>query len=87
MKSAAVSVGTTATLLIAPDDQNRTVYLHVVGNAKVYLGNSGVTTSNGLETEKHTAPLTFFVPKDQSLYGIVSTGTEDVRILTPNTDS
>lgn len=87
MKSAAVTVGTTATLLVPADDFARTVYVHVVGNSTVYLGNSGVTTTNGLATEKHTAPLTFFVPKDQSIYAVVSTGTEDVRILTPNTDS
>lgn len=79
MRSASVSVGTTATLLIAADDIARTVYVHVVGN-------STVTTSTGLPTEKHTAPVAFFVPHRETIYAIVAAGTEDVRILTPNVD-
>ena len=86
MKSAAVTVGTTATLLVAADDIARTVYVHVVGNSIVYLGNSTVTTSTGLATEKHTAPIALFVPHRETIYAIVAAGTEDVRILTPNVD-
>jgi hypothetical protein len=86
VKSAAVTVGTTATLLVPADDYPRTVYLHVVGNSTVYLGNSGVTTTNGLATEKHTAPLTFFVPKGETIYAIVAADTANVRILTPDVD-
>lgn len=86
MRSASVSVGTTATLLIAADDIARTVYVHVVGNSTVYLGNSTVTTSTGLATEKHTAPVAFFVPQRETIYAVVAEGTEDVRILTPNVD-
>lgn len=86
MRSAAVTVGTTPTLLIAADDIPRTVYIHVVGNSTVYLGNANVTTTNGLATEKHTAPLTFFVPQGQTIYAIVAAETANVRILTPDVD-
>lgn len=86
MKSAAVTVGTTPTLLVAADDLNRYVYLHVTGNAPVYVGNASVTTSNGLATEKHTTPVEFFIPSRQTLYGIVAADTVDVRVLTPDSD-
>lgn len=86
MRSVSVTVTTTATEIVAPDNQNRYVYLHIVGNAPVYLGNSTVTTANGLLTEKHTSPIEIFVPLGESLYGVVSTATEDVRVLTRDID-
>ena len=86
MKSAHVTITTSPTLLIDKDNKNRYVYLHVVGNMTVYLGASNVTTSTGLNTEKHTTPLEFFLPINEQLYGIVATGTEDVRVLTPDLD-
>lgn len=86
MKSAHVTITTSPTLLIEKDDKNRYVYLHVVGNTTVHLGALNVTTSTGLNTEKHTTPLEFFLPINEQLYGIVATGTEDVRVLTPDLD-
>ena len=86
MRSISVTVGTTPTLLVAADDTHREIYLHVVGNSTVYLGNASVTTSNGLATEKHTAPIPIVIPSKQTLYGIVTTATEDVRVLTPDID-
>jgi hypothetical protein len=81
MKSAAVTVTTSPTLLVEKDDTNRYVYLHVVGNATVFLGGSNVSTSNGLNTEKHTTPLEIFLPINERLYGIVASATEDIRVL------
>ena len=81
MKSAAVSVTTSPTLLVEKDETNRYIYFHVVGNATVYLGGSNVSTSNGLNTEKHTTPLEIFLPINERLYGIVAADTEDVRVL------
>jgi hypothetical protein len=81
MKSASVTVTTSPTLIVAKDETNRYVYLHVVGNAIVYLGGSNVSTSNGLNTEKHTTPLEIFLPINEQLYGIVDSSTEDVRVL------
>lgn len=86
MKSAAVTVTTSPTLILEKDDKNRYVYLHVVGNTIVYLGSSNVTTSTGLNTEKHTTPLEIFLPINERLYGIVAADTEDVRVLTPDLD-
>ena len=83
MISAQVTVTTNATLLVAADESHRTVYLHVIGNATVYLGGSTVTTSTGLATEKHTAPLANEVPANETLYGIVAADTETVCVLRP----
>ena len=86
MRSSAVTVTTSPTLLVAADDTHRSVYLHVVGNATVYLGSETVTTTNGLNTEKHTSPLEIIIPSRQTLYGIVAASTEVVRVLTPDID-
>jgi hypothetical protein len=86
MRSSSVTVTTSPTLLVAADDTHRSVYLHVVGNATVYLGSETVTTANGLNTEKHTSPLEIIIPSRQTLYGIVAASTEDVRVLTPDID-
>ncbi len=86
MRSSAVTVTTSPTLLVAADDTHRSVYLHVVGNATVYLGSETVTTANGLNTEKHTAPFEIIIPSRQTLYGIVAASTKVVRVLTPDID-
>lgn len=83
MISQAYSVGTTATKIIDSDECWRTVYVHVIGNAKVYLGNSTVTTATGLPTEK-SLPLTLEVPNGETVYAIVAADTEDVRVLRPS---
>jgi hypothetical protein len=86
MKSVAVTVGTTPTLLVAADDKYRKVYIHVTDNNTVYLGNSSVTTSTGLETEKHTTPIEFEVPSKETIYAVVVSGTVNVRVMTPDVD-
>ena len=86
MVSNSVTVGTTPTLIVAADNKNREVYLHVVGNTAVYLGGSTVTTSTGLTTEKHTSPIPFFVPTGETIYGVVVSATEDIRVMTPDAD-
>lgn len=87
MKSNAVTVTDTATLLVAADNQNRTIYLHNNTNEVLYVGNASVTTANGMHISKHSAPITVFVPNNETLYGIAEAGkTVDVRVLLPNTD-
>ena len=88
MKSSHVTVGSTPTLLVAADNQNRHVYLQVVGNPVVYVGDETVATTNGLPLEKHSAPHEFLLPLGQTMYGIVTAmvGTADVRIMTPDVD-
>ena len=87
MKSFNVSVTDTPTLILSADNQNRTIYLHNRTNDVVFLGDSSVTTTNGIDILKHSAPITVFVPINETIYGIAESGkTIDVRVLLPNTD-
>ena len=77
--SSQVSVGTTATLLVAANFMDQTVWLHNSGGA-LYIGASNVTTANGykLDTDdKMELP----VGDNEGLYGIVASGTNTVFIL------
>jgi hypothetical protein len=88
MKTTVVTVGTTPTLVVNEDDINRYVYVQIVTSATIYIGDSSVTTNNGLPLEKHTSPHEFFLPSKQKMYAVVTqqVGTADLRVLTPNTD-
>lgn len=81
MISTSVTVGTTATLLMAGATGTRTIYLHVIGNTPVYIGGATVTTTTGTFTEKHTSPIEIVLRDGDSLYGVVTVGTADVRVL------
>jgi hypothetical protein len=77
--SAQVSVGTTATLLVASTGFDQTVWIHNSGGA-TYIGGSNVTTANGykLDTDdKMELP----VGDNEGLYGIVASGTNTVFVL------
>ena len=88
MKTTQVTVGTTPTLIVDGDDQNRHIYLQIVNSATVYVGDSTVTTANGMPLEKHSEPHEFFLPVQQKMYGIVTSqvATADLRIMTPDVD-
>jgi hypothetical protein len=88
MKTTVLTVGTTPTQVVFADDINRQVYVQIVTSATIYVGDSTVSTSNGLPLEKHTSPHEFFIPAKQNLYAIVTSqvGTADLRVLTPDTD-
>jgi len=88
MKTTNVTVGTTPTLIVASDDQNRYVYMQIVTSATIYVGDETVTTDNGLPLEKHTSPHEFFLPIKQTMYGVVTAqvGSAVLRVLTPNVD-
>lgn len=88
MKSTVVTVGTTPTLIVDGDDQNRYIYLQIANNSTIYVGDQSVTTANGLPLEKHSAPHEFFLPIKQKMYGVVTAevGTASMRIMTPDTD-
>ena len=78
--SAQVSVGTTATLLVAANIMDQTVWLHNLGGGAVYLGGANVTTSNGYKMDngdKMQVP----VGDNEGLYGIVASGTNTVFVL------
>jgi hypothetical protein len=77
--SSQVSVGTTATLLVAASTFDQTVWIHNSGGA-LYIGASNVTTANGykLDTDdKMELP----VGDNEGLYGIVASGTTTVFVL------
>jgi hypothetical protein len=84
MISTTVTVGTTPTLLMAGATGTRTIYLHVTGNTTIYIGGATVTTATGTATEKHTTPIPIILRDGDSLYGIVSSGTADMRVLRDN---
>ncbi len=84
MRSAQVTVGTTATLLAGADNINRLIYVHALSNTSVYLGGSDVTTSNGFILEKDDGYLSLTIPIGETVYAVVATGTEVVSVLLPN---
>ena len=84
MKSTAITVTTTATLIIGADNQNRICYLHSTSGS-TYLGDSSVTTSNGLHLPNNQT-IEIHLPLGETLYGITNAGTTNVRVLTPDGD-
>jgi hypothetical protein len=84
MKSTAITITTTATLVVAADNENRVCYLHSTSGS-TYLGDSTVTTSSGLHLPNNQT-IAINVPLGQTLYGITNTGTTNVRVLTPDGD-
>lgn len=86
MLSTSITVTTTPTLIVPADDTHREVYLHVTGNGTVYIGGPTVSTSTGTATQKHTTPIAITIPQKQTLYAIIESGTEDIRVLTPDVD-
>jgi hypothetical protein len=84
MRSAQVTVGTTATLLAGADNINRLIYVHALSNTTIYLGGSNVTTSNGFILEKDDGYLSLTIPIGETVYAVVATGTEVVSVLLPN---
>ena len=88
MKSTVVAVGTTPTIVVNPDDQNRYVYLQIVTSATIYIGDGTVTTDNGMPLEKAQAPHQIFLPLKQTMYAVVTSqvGSADLRVMTPDVD-
>ena len=81
----AVTVTQTATLILSAEQEFRAVYVQVVGNNTVYIGDqSAVTTTNGFPIAKHAAPIEFQLRTGLALYGICAGGqTEEIRIFAP----
>lgn len=87
MISQSHSVTDARQIVVAADNQNRTVYVQIIGNSIVYLGGADVTSSNGIPVAKHQAFHEIFVPVNQTLYGVCATGvTETLRVLLPALD-
>ena len=82
--SAQVSVGTTATLLVAANFMDQTAYVHNMahggGNPSIYLGNANVNTSNGFELDAGSY-ITIGVGDNEALYAVCASGTVNVSVL------
>lgn len=85
MKSSAVTVASTPTLIVGADDLNRWVYIHNGGGAKIYLGGSTVTTADGYHLANNES-VEIFLPMKETIFGIVASGTNVITTLTPNSD-
>lgn len=85
MKSLAVTVDTTATLIVPADDINRVVYLHNSGGQTVYIGNGDVTTATGFHLGNGENQ-EIVLPARETLYGVVSANTNEVIVLKPDVD-
>jgi hypothetical protein len=77
--SSQVSVGVTATLLVAASTFDQTVWLHNSGGA-LYIGASNVTTANGFKLDTDDK-MELPVGDNEGLYGIVASGTNTVFVL------
>jgi hypothetical protein len=78
--SAQVTVTTTATLLVAANIMDQTVWLHNLGGGAVYLGDANVTTANGYKLDngdKMQVP----VGDHEGLYGITASSSHIVAVL------
>jgi len=76
---AAVTVGTSATLLAAANSSRQALTIMNNGTATIYLGGSGVTTASGLPV---TAGQGFVVEgTTAALYAISGTAGQDVRVM------
>lgn len=85
MKSIAVTVAVTPTLIVAADNINRTVYIHNAGGAKIYIGDGSVTTTTGYHIGNGESQ-ELYIPINQTLYGVVVAGTNNIQVLTPDSD-
>jgi|DEB0MinimDraft_6_1074348.scaffolds.fasta_scaffold88766_2 hypothetical protein len=74
---------TSPTKVLDADSINREVFMQIIGNTTVYLGdNDQVTISNGFPIAKHEAPIRGLLGASQELWCIVEMGTESVRLFT-----
>ena len=80
VSSSAVTVAATATLLVKADGDGDEIVVTNVGTEIVYVGAAAVATTDGFPLASGGA-LSFKLAAGSSVYGIVSTGTEPVRVM------
>lgn len=78
--SAQVSVGSTATVLVAATAFDQSVNLHNSGGGIVYLGGADVTTTNGYKLDNGDK-MALTVGDHEALYGVTASGTNVVCVL------
>ena len=92
VSSVAVSVSTTATQIIGTSATRTSGAIKVpTGGVAVFIGGATVTTANGFPLYAgETMTLSPSYPSDplgtKAVFGIVATGTQDVRILSGGDD-
>ena len=75
-----VSVGTSATLIVAERLGRRGVLIANGSSVALYIGNSGVATNTGFKIIG-TDGAGIVIPTERAIYGIVPTGTADVSYM------
>jgi len=74
-----ISVTTAATLIKATNASRKSILIRNNGSSTLYIGgNNSVTTSNGFEV---IAGEEIYIKDTDEIYGIVASGTLDVRYL------
>lgn len=85
IKTTAVSVGTTPTRLDSATETDTTggstVILFNNGAAAVFIGDASVTTASGISIAVAALSPEIHLDNGEALYGIVASGTADVRVL------
>jgi hypothetical protein len=81
MKSTKYTITTTPQAIAPKRNNYRAIYIHVIGNGIVYLGDANVTAADGTSTEKGAVPFELYVPAGETVYAIVASSTEDLRVL------
>lgn len=79
----AVTITDEATKILDANDSYRPVWLQIIGNTTVYVGDtSAVTDVTGFPVVKHTDPIQGQLAPGQELWGICATGaSEEVRFF------
>ena len=78
--SSQVTVNTTATVLVAANIMDQTVWLHNSGGGIVYLGDANVSTANGYKLDNGDK-MQLLVGDNEGLYGVTASGTNTVGVL------
>ena len=77
------TVTTSATKGLDAVDIHRDVFMQIIGNETIYLGDDNqVTTSNELPIQKNAEPIHKVLVPNQELWAIVGSGTESLRVFT-----
>jgi len=81
IKSTAKSVSTTTGVILASELAARKwFYFQNLGNKEVYIGESGVTTANGIEVSPHMM-LEMRLGPALTMHAVASAGTMDTRVM------
>jgi hypothetical protein len=81
VKSTQLTIGTTPTLIVGETQSPKSVMVSGQSVGNVFIGGSDVTTTNGTDAGKLEG-VVLRLNQTDSLYGIVSSGTHTLQVLT-----